>query len=722
MKKILYLILVAVLVLNLPLVAQKKKGKEVKKGGVPEWITKPGSYEDQIVAAGIGEGSSEQIAKTAAELDARKKIAQTIESQVQSLSTNFMEEASTTTGQGSTSASQEYFSEVTKSMTNVTLKNVIIEEYYPPQGEKNGKKIKFYAKAVLGKTDFAAKFKEQVSSDVAAGKIAGVKLSADQAIAALNKAIGKWDNEGATEEKTEMKTTAGAGAGAMGMDMSAMGAKKDIGATGSQTKGKGYGDWQKGLPNRPSRPGYYQGLGVVDAGKDQGGEERNAENDSRSQVIRAISSEIKSSVTSAMSESTKNGKTDYEENFNSVTESFSQETLKNLVVEFYTDKKSKKRYAYCEIAIDEVNRQFAERLKKAVNVAKTYYMSAKTSEANGDYFLAVTQYLAGAKEVVVAEAINKEPIEGDIDGSGKSVSVRATFDSQLKNILGKMRIEVVSGDAQKAVKGEPLGQPLVARLICDFSGTAVPVKNAVLVTASVDPTVVKADENAQTDGSGNASFSIHSVDNVNPSGINKIRVGLGTKEFEAFASFLPGAMEKAKLVFKDFSFSAKGSSITKIVILIFEENIGKAQSNSIIEGDLVKQLVSNKYKVMDKNEVYRAINREQARASAEANDDAVSNAIKSIADVLVIGTAKAMESVGGADNPYGGGGNRVSAWADCSIRVIDLETNKTIANSDLQREKGLSVGAAEKAGIIALQNISKKATKELLDGLNKALK
>ncbi|HNE83998.1 MAG TPA: hypothetical protein PLG25_08985, partial [bacterium] len=97
--------------------AQKKKSKDdkkskSKKGGTPEWVTKPGLYEDVIVAAGIGEAMSEQAAKSEAETDARKKIAQVLQTQVQSLTTNFMEEANTTTEAGSTGAAQEYFSEI----------------------------------------------------------------------------------------------------------------------------------------------------------------------------------------------------------------------------------------------------------------------------------------------------------------------------------------------------------------------------------------------------------------------------------------------------------------------------------------------------------------------------------------------------------------------------------------------------------------------------------
>lgn len=699
--------------------AQKKKKKDKdKKGGTPEWISKPGIYEDVIVAAGIGEGLTEQVAKSEADQSARKRIAEVVESNVKSLTTNFMEEASTTTDQGSSGAAQEYFQEITQTMTNVTLVNVVIEEYYPPKGEKSGKKIKFYAKAVLKKTDLEKAFKNRVTEDAAANKIKGVKLSADKAVAALDKAIANWNNTGGAMVEETVDVNAGKETATIVEDKPAI----DVVSSGG-SQGASYGDWKKGLPNMPKRDGYYQGLGAIPVTNNQSADAQKAEQEARAMVIRAIRSEITSKVTNVIEETTKNGATDYAESFNSMTESFSQETLKNLKVEFYIDKKSKKHYAYCEISIAEVERQFAERLKKAINVAKTYYQAAKAAEASGDYYLALTQYFEGAKEIVIAELINKEPIEGDIDGSGKSVSIKATFDTQLKNLLGKMRIDIVSGDGQKGNKNEPLAQPLIAKLVYDKSGSVMPVKNATLVAAAVAPTGVKVDDASKTDGSGNANFTVHSVDNVNPSGTNKIRVGLNAKEFEAFAQQLPGAVEKAKLVFKDFSFSARGSALTRIVILLFEENMGKEQGVSIVEGDIVKQLVSNKFKVIDKNEVYKAVSKEQAKASAESSaDDVVSNALKTVADILIIGSVKAVESEGGSSNPYGGGtSNRKSAWASGSVRCIDLENGKIIANSEKQGIKGIQL-SLEKAGIMALQALSKETSKEILDGLNQALK
>lgn len=164
-----------------------------KESKVPKWITKPGLYEDVIIAAGIGEGLTEQKAKSQADQNGRKKIAEALQTQIKSLTTNFMEEAGTTTEKGSESAAQEYFQEITQSLTQVTLNGAVIEEYWPPMGEKVGNKIKFYAKTVLKKNSVVDAFKKQVADDAAKKKIKGVKASADEALKALDKAVSKWE-------------------------------------------------------------------------------------------------------------------------------------------------------------------------------------------------------------------------------------------------------------------------------------------------------------------------------------------------------------------------------------------------------------------------------------------------------------------------------------------------------------------------------------------------
>ncbi|MBX7150122.1 LPP20 family lipoprotein [bacterium] len=198
LMQVLFLTFVALLTASLvspDAMAQKKKKKKKDKNAPPEWIYKPGLYEDVIICAGVGEGFSEMKAKSQAEQNGRKKIAEALETEVKSLTTNFMEEASTTTEEGSSGAAQEYFQEITQTMTKQTLSGAMIEEYWPPLGEKNGSKVKFYAKVVLKKSAVVDAYKQQVQDDLAKKKIKGVKASADDALTALDKAISKWEKE-----------------------------------------------------------------------------------------------------------------------------------------------------------------------------------------------------------------------------------------------------------------------------------------------------------------------------------------------------------------------------------------------------------------------------------------------------------------------------------------------------------------------------------------------
>ncbi|MBL7960756.1 LPP20 family lipoprotein [bacterium] len=174
--------------------AQKKKKKK-KKNSTPEWINKPGLYEDVIVAAGVGEGTSENIAISRSELDGRKQIAATLGTEIKSLSTNFMEEASTTTEEGESGAAQQYFSEITTGMTKQYLEGSKAEEYWPGRPLEKGTngKYKVYAKMVLKKSVLIDEYKKQMADGIAKKKIAGVKASAEDALGALDKAIEKWE-------------------------------------------------------------------------------------------------------------------------------------------------------------------------------------------------------------------------------------------------------------------------------------------------------------------------------------------------------------------------------------------------------------------------------------------------------------------------------------------------------------------------------------------------
>ena len=212
---------------------------------------------------------------------------------------------------------------------------------------------------------------------------------------------------------------------------------------------------------------------------------------------------------------------------------------------------------------------------------------------------------------------------------------------------------------------------------------------------------------------------------MNPSGVNKIRVGLDASAYEPFRQFLPGAVEKAADVYAEFSFSAKGSAITRIVILMYEVNMGSAANVSIVEGKLMDNLVSNQFKIIDKSAVYNAVSKQEAAQAAQSRvtPEAVTQALHKVADVLIIGNVEAKESEGGSFNPYATSyqSNRKSAWAGGLVRCIDLETGKIIATSEKQGVKGQQL-SLEKAGVVALQKLGKSVSADILAGLNESLR
>lgn len=162
----------------------------------PDWITKFGLYENVIMAVGIGDGLNERIAKDKAALDGRKKIAESLQTQIKSLTTNFVEEAGTIGETSSESVAQEYFQEITQSLTNVTVNGSVVEEYWPPLGMTEGNKVKFYAKVTLKKNVLVDEFRKKIQEDAANKKIKSVKASADDALKALDNAIMKWEKSG----------------------------------------------------------------------------------------------------------------------------------------------------------------------------------------------------------------------------------------------------------------------------------------------------------------------------------------------------------------------------------------------------------------------------------------------------------------------------------------------------------------------------------------------
>ncbi len=206
--RILFLSMIALLAIALVNHDAMAKKKKRGKNDPPEWVNKPGLYEDVIVAAGSGDGFKEENAITKAELDGRVKIAQVLGTEIKNMTTAFNEEANTTTAEGSTGAAQDYMSSITQAITKKYIEGSQSEEYWPLRPLEKGKDGKYhvYAKMILKKSNVVDMYKKEMQKAIVEDKIKGVKMSADDALKSLDKAIGAWEkksNNGALDESTE---------------------------------------------------------------------------------------------------------------------------------------------------------------------------------------------------------------------------------------------------------------------------------------------------------------------------------------------------------------------------------------------------------------------------------------------------------------------------------------------------------------------------------------
>ncbi|KAB2878947.1 hypothetical protein F9K33_11315 [bacterium] len=179
-------------------------GVSAEKSEMPEWLSRSGLYGNIFVGVGVGESTDAQKAIIQAEENGREYIEEMIQTYIKNLTTSFIEEVGTIDDRNKIVVAKEYFEKIKESITNTVMKNSAAEDYWPPYTEKPQKfklsakkksdtKFKFYAKVVLKKESLVDEFKKKVQSDIAKKRIKAVKASAEDALKALDKAIGKWE-------------------------------------------------------------------------------------------------------------------------------------------------------------------------------------------------------------------------------------------------------------------------------------------------------------------------------------------------------------------------------------------------------------------------------------------------------------------------------------------------------------------------------------------------
>ena len=150
-----------------------------------------------------------------------------------------------------------------------------------------------------------------------------------------------------------------------------------------------------------------------------------------------------------------------------------------------------------------------------------------------------------------------------------------------------------------------------------------------------------------------------------------------------------------------------------LIVLVPEQNGGRAQTQPVVENEIVTRLSDANYRVLDPSHLQRVAQRDQLAARLRGDERTVREiGLKFLANLIIVGeaTAQPSQSTQGI----------VSAHARMTARVIEAETGRIIpgGNVSLAQVRGFAQNART-AGERALKKAGEEAADRLQQTLDK---
>lgn len=147
-----------------------------------------------------------------------------------------------------------------------------------------------------------------------------------------------------------------------------------------------------------------------------------------------------------------------------------------------------------------------------------------------------------------------------------------------------------------------------------------------------------------------------------------------------------------------------------LLVLVPEQNMNSPSSQPIVENALVSRLEEAGYRVLDHATVQKLTRRDQLAALLRGDEQAARElGLKFLSNLVVLGQASTRFS----QNNQG----IISAYARVTVRAIESETGRIVANVSLDQVRGFA-GNAEAAGENALASAKKPAADQLVQKLD----
>ena len=469
------------------------------------------------------------------------------------------------------------------------------------------------------------------------------------------------------------------------------------------------------VTQKPNRLDLLQGIGMADDTGSPEEDQLRADNNAIAEILNEIRTTVTSTMESYYSEEIQDGNViSSSDVVSTISARYAQETVEGIkIAERHYDKKKRVYYAYAYITKEQLERQFKEKADEIKKLCADYHRFALKSLDQYDVYTALGKYIKALSELLVVQAYLKEKIQGDLSRDGHSEMLQARIESEISNIIGRLQIQVFSGDGQKAHRNRAMDNPLVGKVVYSDDSGNHPVANLPVILKLAN---AKGDltSNLITNQIGLFTCYVNMLESAeSEAGI--INAGLNLTDLEPFRGELESVFQRLEQVSCSFTFIIDVAASIRIFVSIYEEIDGNIVDKPRANGAIINSLVKHKYSVVDIDHLSSSLTKVDIEKAVQSGDDRIIvNAVKKDANYAVIGTvSSSVESK--VDIGI------IFAYANADVRVIDLNSGRVVASSVKSRVKGAGNNSST-ANKKAIEKCVAAVESDIIHGLETALK
>ena len=270
----------------------------------------------------------------------------------------------------------------------------------------------------------------------------------------------------------------------------------------------------------------------------------------------------------------------------------------------------------------------------------------------------------------------------------------------VQEIAASLSLEPLEGDNQKGEVGAPLANDLKARILYTKSGMRYP-QRGFTVGFAFRQGQGKLIDRGQTDASGVAVSKVYEVTSgeAGAARVEAVLLSDGIVEGGEPEPSVRTAFERKRA---NFTINLPEK---RFAVKVFENCLDREIENSQVEAEIVTGLVNRGYPVVEPRAVLAKVSESTLRS---ANTRAIVDALRPIAEVVIVGEVSARES--------SKMGQITFARARGTVKVLRTDNGKVLASADMEVKDGGN--DADNAGRRAINRLASQLAGKILSDLD----